>query len=51
MALTLARFPQSEEELEKNTGKLSMILVKTRNLTNKLNNLEVVRLKDKLGTR
>jgi alkylation response protein AidB-like acyl-CoA dehydrogenase len=52
MTLTLARFPQTEDELEKNTGKLAMVMLKTRKPDGReLNNIEVVRLKDKLGTR
>lgn len=30
MTLALARFPQSEDELEKNTGKLAMVYLKVK---------------------
>ena len=52
MSLALARFPQSEEELEKGSGKLGMVFLRIKNKEGTaLNNIQVVRLKDKLGTR
>jgi alkylation response protein AidB-like acyl-CoA dehydrogenase len=51
MTLALARFPSNEEELEKGTGKLGMVFLKIRNSSANLNNIKIVRLKDKLGTR
>lgn len=51
MTLTLARFPKDENELKANNGKLGLAFIKIRNKKGALNNIEVVRLKDKLGTR
>lgn len=51
MTLTLARFPQNKDELLNNKGKIALVYVKIRDEANALNNIEVVRLKDKFGTR
>lgn len=51
MSLALARFPKSEKEIETNEGKLAMVFLKIKDKRGRLNNIEVVRLKDKLGTR
>ena len=51
MSLALARFPRTEKEIETNEGKLAMVFIKVRKDHSTLNNIEVVRLKDKLGTR
>jgi alkylation response protein AidB-like acyl-CoA dehydrogenase len=51
MTLALARFPQNQKELEDNSGKLGLVFIKLRDKYGRLNNIEVVRLKDKLGTR
>jgi len=51
MSLTLARFPQSKEELESNKGKIGLVFLETRKSDGSLNNIDVVRLKDKMGTR
>ena len=51
MTLALARFPKTEKEIETNEGKLALVFLKLRNKDGKLNNIEIVRLKDKLGTR
>eukprot|EP00347_Sterkiella_histriomuscorum_P009104 403342502 len=51
MTLALARFPQNNEELESGKGKLALVFVRIKDSLGRLNNIEVVRLKDKLGTR
>mmetsp|Transcript_12498 Transcript_12498/g.12258 ORF Transcript_12498/g.12258 Transcript_12498/m.12258 type:complete len:165 (+) Transcript_12498:394-888(+) len=51
MALTLARFPANDQELEENTGKLALVYLKVRTSKKSLNNIEIVKLKDKLGTK
>lgn len=51
MALALARFPKTEKEIETNEGKLGLVFVQIKKKDGKLNKIEVVRLKDKLGTR
>jgi alkylation response protein AidB-like acyl-CoA dehydrogenase len=51
MSLAIARFPKNEEEVKSNKGKLAMTFLKIRKPHGTLNNIEIVRLKDKLGTR
>ncbi|CDW73693.1 protein acdh-isoform a [Stylonychia lemnae] len=51
MTLALARFPDSEQEIETNQGKLGLVFLKIRDKKGDLNKIQVVRLKDKLGTR
>ncbi|TNV81084.1 hypothetical protein FGO68_gene7199 [Halteria grandinella] len=52
MSLALARFPQTVDEMEKGSGKLGMVFLRIKNKEGTgLNNIQVVRLKDKLGTR
>ena len=51
MSLSLARFPKNKEELDSKKSKIAMVFLKIRNDNNSLNNIEIVRLKDKLGTR
>lgn len=51
MSFALARFPKSEKEIETNEGKLGLVFLRIRDDKGKLNNIEIVRLKDKLGTR
>lgn len=51
MTLAIARFPQSKEELKSRKGKLALVYTKIKDSHGRLNNIEVVRLKDKLGTR
>lgn len=51
MTLALARFPKSEKEIETREGKLGLVFMKIRNERKKLNKIEIVRLKDKMGTR
>ena len=51
MSLALARIPKSEEELLNGTGGLAMVFLRIKSDSGKLNNIEIVRLKDKLGTR
>ena len=51
MSLALARFPKDQEELEKNKGKIGLVYLKMRTPRGALNNIEVLRLKDKLGTK
>ena len=47
MTLSLARFPKTEDEIENKKGKIAMLFMKV----DTSNNIEVVRLKDKFGTR
>lgn len=51
MSLATVRFPQNKEELINNKGKIALVFVKIRDDHGKLNNIEIVRLKDKLGTK
>eukprot|EP00794_Sanderia_malayensis_P011268 gene11268-12448_t len=51
IALTLARIAKQNGELSPGTKGLTMFLMKTRNEDNSLNGIEVVKLKNKLGTR
>ena len=51
MSLATVRFPKNKEELESNKGKIALVFVKIRDDQGQLNNIEVVRLKDKLGTK
>ena len=51
MTLALARFPKSEKEINSNEGKLGLVFLKLWNSDGNLNKIEIVRLKDKLGTR
>lgn len=51
MSLALARFPMNNEELEKGTGKLGLVFLHIKDKEGVLNNIQIVRLKDKLGTR
>lgn len=51
MTLTLARFPATHDELKRNKGKISLVFMKIRKPSGELNNIEIVRLKDKFGTR
>uniref|UniRef100_T1J5D1 Acyl-CoA dehydrogenase/oxidase C-terminal domain-containing protein n=1 Tax=Strigamia maritima TaxID=126957 RepID=T1J5D1_STRMM len=52
MAFTLARIPSQNGELIKGSKGVSMFYVETKNqFDGKMNNIQVMRLKDKLGTR
>ena len=51
MSLALARFPETEVDIETRKGKLGLVFLRIRDNKGELNNMEVVRLKDKLGTR
>ena len=51
MTLSLARFPQNVGELDSRKSKIAMVFLKIRKQDETLNNIEIVRLKDKLGTR
>lgn len=52
MTLTLARFPKSQEELENGKGKIGLVFMRVRQPDSQLlNSIEVMRLKDKFGTR
>ncbi|NXO02933.1 ACD11 dehydrogenase, partial [Rhinopomastus cyanomelas] len=51
MALTLARVEDAEGQGKRGAGDLSLFFVKTRDEKGSLNNIQVRRLKDKLGTR
>lgn len=51
MTITLARIPRPDGSLPEGTRGISMFLLPTRNPDGALNNIEVVKLKNKLGTR
>ncbi|XP_061865943.1 acyl-CoA dehydrogenase family member 11-like isoform X2 [Colius striatus] len=51
MALTLARVADAEGRVKQGSGGLSLFFLKVRDEEGKLNNIQVQRLKDKLGTR
>lgn len=51
MALTLARIAGPDGVIPSGTGGLSMFFVKVRSDQGKLNNIQVMKLKNKLGTR
>jgi alkylation response protein AidB-like acyl-CoA dehydrogenase len=51
MSLALARFPQTEKDIEARAGKLGLVFLRIRDDRGQLNDIEIVRLKDKLGTR
>ena len=51
MTMTLARVVDNRGEVEEGTKGLSMFYLKTRKSDGSLNNIEVVKMKNKLGTR
>ncbi|MBI2519647.1 MAG: acyl-CoA dehydrogenase family protein [Bdellovibrio sp.] len=51
MAMTLARIENDKGEVVQGSKGLSLFLIKLRDDSGKYNNLEIIRLKDKLGTR
>ncbi|NWH75069.1 ACD11 dehydrogenase, partial [Piaya cayana] len=51
MALTLARVVDAEGQVKQGSSGLSLFFLKVRDEEGKLNNIQVQRLKDKLGTR
>ena len=51
IALTLARIADKDGNVIQGTPGLTLFLVKLRDDYNRLNNIDIIRLKDKLGTR
>jgi alkylation response protein AidB-like acyl-CoA dehydrogenase len=51
IALTLARIADKDGNVIQGTPGLTLFLVKLRDDYNQLNNIDIIRLKDKLGTR